>query len=365
MVRCAGMWRGRIDVARCDPDVETLAIFQGPDVYITPSWYATKQETGKVVPTWNYAVAHAYGTLRSDRRCGVDSGADGGVDRPERSGLCAALGRRRCADDYIEKLIGAVVGIEIVITRLIGKWKVSQNQPAQNQRGVVDGLHGRGDAEAVTMAGMVAARHDDNRDSTGVTEKVMEKQPENAGESTDRPYFVVIKVGGNELDDPAFLEGLALAVAAVQQEGYAPVIVHGGGKAIAALQERLGLKPTFIEGLRVTDEASLDVAEMVLSGLTNKRIVRALVNAGIRAAGFSGVDDGTIYVEKMWHPLGDLGRVGEIQDVDPHLIETLVAGGIVPVISPISFGALDALELQRQRRPRGDRDRRQAGRRSS
>ncbi len=171
----------------------------------------------------------------------------------------------------------------------------------------------------------------------------MERYTEDADEPTERPYFVVIKVGGNELDDPAFLEGLALAVAAVRQEGHAPIIVHGGGKAIAGMQERLGLRPTFIDGLRVTDEASLDVAEMVLSGLTNKRIVRALVHAGIRAAGFSGVDDGTIYVEKMWHPLGDLGRVGEIQDVDPHLIETLVAGGIVPVISPISFGALDAL----------------------
>jgi acetylglutamate kinase len=168
---------------------------------------------------------------------------------------------------------------------------------------------------------------------------------EAADEEADAPaqYIVVIKVGGNELDDPAFMDGFALAVAAVQAEGHLPVVVHGGGKAIASLQERLGLMPRFIEGLRVTDEASLDVAEMVLSGLTNKRIVRALVHAGIRAAGFSGVDDGTIYVEKMWHPLGDLGRVGEIQDVDTHLIQTLIAGGIVPVISPISFGSLDAL----------------------
>ena len=162
-----------------------------------------------------------------------------------------------------------------------------------------------------------------------------------AGE--EAPYIVVIKVGGNELDDPAFLDGLVQAVRAVQQEGHVPVIVHGGGKTIAYYQEKLGLETRFLEGLRVTDEASLDVAEMVLSGLTNKRIVRALVNAGIRAAGISGVDDGTIYVEKMWHPLGDLGRVGEIQDVDPHLIYALIDRGIVPVISPISFGAHDAL----------------------
>ncbi len=159
----------------------------------------------------------------------------------------------------------------------------------------------------------------------------------------DERYVVVLKVGGNELDDPAFLFGLTKAVQAVQAEGHFPVIVHGGGKAITDLQTQLGLSETRIEGLRVTDAASLDVAEMVLSGLINKRVVRALVGAGIRAAGFSGVDDGTIYVEKMWHPLGDLGRVGEIQDVDDHLLRTLIAAEIVPVVSPISFGALDSL----------------------
>lgn len=158
-----------------------------------------------------------------------------------------------------------------------------------------------------------------------------------------RPYSVVIKVGGNELDDPAFLDGLASAVRTIQGQGQSPVIVHGGGKTIAHYQEQLGLTPNFVEGLRVTDEASMDVAEMVLSGLANKRVVRTLVNAGIRAAGISGVDDGTIYVEKMWHPLGDLGRVGEIQDVDLHLLNVLLDAGIVPVISPISFGALDGL----------------------
>jgi acetylglutamate kinase len=162
-------------------------------------------------------------------------------------------------------------------------------------------------------------------------------------ENADERYIVVLKVGGNELDDPTFLFGLTKAVQAVKVEGHFPVIVHGGGKAITELQEKLGLPEMRIEGLRVTDAASLDVAEMVLSGLINKRVVRALVGAGIRAAGFSGVDDGTIYVEQMWHPLGDLGRVGEIQDVDDHLLRTLIAADIVPVVSPISFGALDSL----------------------
>lgn len=161
--------------------------------------------------------------------------------------------------------------------------------------------------------------------------------------TAESPYLVVLKVGGNELDDESFLFGLAKAVRKVLDDGNRPVIVHGGGKAIADYQQRLGLTPSFIEGLRVTDEASMDVAEMVLSGLMNKRIVRTLLNADIMAAGISGVDGGTIYVEKMWHPLGDLGRVGDIKDVDTQLIQALIAADIVPVVSPISFGALDAL----------------------
>ncbi|MCB0066274.1 MAG: hypothetical protein KDD77_03935, partial [Caldilineaceae bacterium] len=88
-------------------------------------------------------------------------------------------------------------------------------------------------------------------------------------------YVVVLKVGGNELDDPDFLHGLVQAVQAVRHEGHHPVVVHGGGKAVTDLQARLGLAEVRVEGLRVTDDASMDVVEMVLSGLMNKRIVRA------------------------------------------------------------------------------------------
>ena len=157
------------------------------------------------------------------------------------------------------------------------------------------------------------------------------------------PFVVVLKIGGNELDDDDFLFGLVQAVKSLQRDSKSPIIVHGGGKTIADYQKRLGLETRFIEGLRVTDETSLDVAEMVLSGLMNKRIVRKLVNENVRAVGISGVDDGTVYVEKMWNPLGDLGRVGEVQDVDTGLLTTLLDAGIVPVISPISIGAFDGL----------------------
>lgn len=170
------------------------------------------------------------------------------------------------------------------------------------------------------------------------------EQTENSSTSeSPNHYIIALKIGGNELDDDNFLFGLTQTVQKIINDGHKPIIVHGGGKAIAHYQQALGLTPQFIEGLRVTDEESVNVAEMVLSGLMNKRIVRTLLQQDISAAGTSGVDGGTIYVEKMWHPLGDLGRVGEIQDVDDTLLQTLLAADIVPVISPISLGSHDNL----------------------
>jgi acetylglutamate kinase len=114
--------------------------------------------------------------------------------------------------------------------------------------------------------------------------------------------------------------------------------VHGGGKAIARLQERLSLQPRFVDGLRVTDDESLDVAEMVLSGLTNKRLVGALVSGGVAAIGLSGVDGGLFRVVKMAHAATDLGWVGEIVQTNPDEVEALLSRGVTPVISPISLG---------------------------
>jgi acetylglutamate kinase len=147
--------------------------------------------------------------------------------------------------------------------------------------------------------------------------------------------MLVLKVGGNEIDDANFLAGFAGAVAAMSD---APVIVHGGGKEIADLQLKFGLAPRFVEGLRVTDDASLAIAEMVLSGRVNKRVVAALMHAGVDAIGLSGVDRGIVRVEKMQHPAGDLGRVGKIIAVRSEVLQELVARKIVPVVSPISLG---------------------------
>ncbi len=156
-----GTLRGH--VARANPllvglrsDVEALVIFHGPDAYISPSWYASKVESGKVVPTWNYAVAHAYGYVRivDDRdwlRTQIDS-LTTQHEAQQREPWSVA----DAPSDYIEKMLGAIVGIEIVITRLLGKWKVSQNQPHGNQTGVIAGLRAAGTASAIEVADLVA-----------------------------------------------------------------------------------------------------------------------------------------------------------------------------------------------------------------
>jgi transcriptional regulator len=150
-------------VARANPvwtdfaqNVEVLAIFHGPEHYISPSWYATKKETGKVVPTWNYVSVHAYGSL---------------TVRDAPAWICAqieALTAHHEAvfdkpwkitdapQDFTEKLIGSIVGIEIVITQLMGKWKLSQNQPEQNREGVIAGLGSIGTERALNMAEFIA-----------------------------------------------------------------------------------------------------------------------------------------------------------------------------------------------------------------
>lgn len=156
-----GTLRGH--VARANPiwkdiaeDVEALAIFHGPDAYVTPSWYPTKAETGKAVPTWNYAVAHAYGTLRVIDDASWLRAHLGALTAHNEAAFAEPWHVDDAPADFTEKLIGAIVGIEIVITRLAGKWKTSQNQPTENQAGVVRGLCARGDADAAAMAALIA-----------------------------------------------------------------------------------------------------------------------------------------------------------------------------------------------------------------
>jgi acetylglutamate kinase len=147
----------------------------------------------------------------------------------------------------------------------------------------------------------------------------------------------VIKIGGNEMNAPGFLPELARQIATLAA-AESLVVVHGGGQEIAALQSRLGIEPVKIDGLRVTDAESLAVAQMVLSGHTNKAVVVALLAAGLDAVGFSGVDGGMLRCRKKTHPTADLGLVGEITTVRADMLNQFVTHGILPVISPISLG---------------------------
>ena len=152
-----GVLRGH--VARSNPiwndldsDVDALAIFHGPEAYISPSWYATKQQAGKVVPTWNYTVVHAYGRLRIiDDAVWVRAQLEALTAQNE-AGFPDPWAMSDAPEEFTEKLIGAVVGIEMIITRLSGKWKVSQNQPLQNQLSVIQGLTASGQ---IAMAELV------------------------------------------------------------------------------------------------------------------------------------------------------------------------------------------------------------------
>ena len=149
MARANPLWR---DFSR---DLEALVIFQGAETYISPSWYPSKREHGKVVPTWNYAVVHAHGTMRI-----ID---DPVWKRAHLEELVAAFETGRpvpwkvtdAPADYIEKMVGAAIGLEIPIQRLIGKWKMSQNRTARDREGVIEGLEREGTERAFTMAGLV------------------------------------------------------------------------------------------------------------------------------------------------------------------------------------------------------------------
>jgi transcriptional regulator len=152
----------RAHVARANPvwrefskDVEPLVIFQGPQSYITPSWYQTKKETGKVVPTFNYIVVHAYGAMRAIEDTAWLRNFVGKLTDRFESPRNAPWAITDAPEDFIAMQLRAIVGIEIRLTRLVGKWKASQNRPAADREGVVAGLRESNDAVAQAMAAAV------------------------------------------------------------------------------------------------------------------------------------------------------------------------------------------------------------------
>ena len=146
-------------VARANPIWRTpgpaVLVFQGPDAYVSPSWYPGKREHGKVVPTWNYAVVHARGPLRIIHdadwlRTQVES-----LTQRQESAFAEPWAVSDAPADYIEKMLAAIVGIELRLTSLEGKWKTSQNQPEGNRGGAAQGLQALGTDDALRMAELV------------------------------------------------------------------------------------------------------------------------------------------------------------------------------------------------------------------
>jgi acetylglutamate kinase len=149
---------------------------------------------------------------------------------------------------------------------------------------------------------------------------------------------IVVKFGGNAMTDEALKEHFAYDVVLLKLVGMNPVVVHGGGPQIEAALSRLGKKGQFIQGMRVTDNETLDIVEMVL-GKVNKEVVELINQAGGKAVGLTGQDGSLIRAKKMLLPSKeDLGQVGEIESIDPSVIEALEKSGFIPVVAPIGTG---------------------------
>jgi acetylglutamate kinase len=150
----------------------------------------------------------------------------------------------------------------------------------------------------------------------------------------------VVKYGGNALTDSEGLASFAADIALLQRVGLRVVVVHGGGPQISKMASKLGLEASFVEGLRVTDAATLDVVAMVLLGQVNPAIVGAVTKAGGTAVGVSGTD-GTLLTVRPADPR--LGYVGEVERVNPRVLTTLLDEGAVPVVAPLGRDALGAV----------------------
>src|SRR5512141_1979347 len=134
---------------------------------------------------------------------------------------------------------------------------------------------------------------------------------------------IVVKYGGNAMIDDRLKEQVMQDIALLLYVGIRPILVHGGGPEISALMKQMGHEPTFVGGLRVTDAATMEIVEMALAGKTNKGIVALLNKQGARAVGLSGKDANLIVAKKMESPKGDLGFVGEIEQVNAGLLDLL------------------------------------------
>jgi len=159
---------------------------------------------------------------------------------------------------------------------------------------------------------------------------------------------VVVKYGGHAMGDDHLATGFGNDIALLKQVGVNPVVVHGGGPQINAMLQRLAIQSTFIDGLRVTDAAMVEVVEMVLAGTVNKQVAALINRAGALAVGICGKDGGLIRARKLTRTTKDpgshieraldLGFVGEPEHIDVRVIHALTGAGLIPVIAPVGLG---------------------------
>lgn len=159
---------------------------------------------------------------------------------------------------------------------------------------------------------------------------------------------LVIKYGGNAMTDEALKKGFARDIVLMKLVGMNPVVVHGGGPQIGNMLKQIGKESTFVDGMRVTDNETMDVVQMVLGGLVNKEIVTLINTQGGKAVGLTGKDAQMISARKMTFTrqsaemaapeIIDIGHVGDVAAIDPTIVQTLVQDNFIPVIAPIGVG---------------------------
>ena len=159
---------------------------------------------------------------------------------------------------------------------------------------------------------------------------------------------IVVKYGGNAMIDPELRNGFARDIILMKLVGMNPVVVHGGGPQISETLKKIGKESTFVDGMRVTDSETMDVVEMVLGGLVNKEIVNRINALGGRAVGLTGKDGNLIRARKLYvnkddpildrPEIIDYGQVGEVESIDPRIVQLLDTQSFIPVIAPIGVG---------------------------
>ncbi|MEF9840359.1 MAG: acetylglutamate kinase [Lachnospiraceae bacterium] len=148
--------------------------------------------------------------------------------------------------------------------------------------------------------------------------------------------IIVVKYGGSAMVDDELKQHVIQDVTLLKLVGFKPIIVHGGGKEINRWVEKVGMEPHFIHGLRVTDEETMEVAEMVL-GKVNKGLVQLVQSLGVRAIGISGKDGGLLKVKKKWSSGADIGFVGEVEEVQTDILHDLLEKDFLPIICPVGM----------------------------